>query len=177
MLPSFLGPDPLRADDDYKNPADTLPGHFMSSKASPPGGGRKFQIEQRKDAGQDEYTPVFDSLGPGKAEWIGEPVIWPRGHSDLSPLVKQFSGDNMTRKGRMESQRKKKPKLNRTVNNNDDNERNSPDGDAKGVESAGSASPAKSKEFEVLGSMSDFYAVVALVDKKQYRTEADMMKN
>ena len=44
------------------------------------------------------------------------------------------------------------------------------------AESAGSASPVKSKEFEVSGgSMSDSYAVVALVDKKQYRTEADMM--
>ena len=42
----------------------------------------------------------------------------------------------------MESQRKKKPKLNRTVNKNDDNEKDYPDGDAKGVESrsAGSAS-------------------------------------
>ena len=231
-------PDPHHADDDYKNPADTLPGHFMSSspvKVSPPGGGRKFQIEHRKDAGQDEYTPVFDSLGPGKAERIGEPVIRPRGHSDSSPLVKQFSGDNhsdptefnfntavlpivaegkssslppnsledlveayseskrpsskrnsakefvefdpTTRKGRMESQRKKKPKLNGTVSKNDDNERDSPDGDAKGAESAGSASPVKSKEFEVSGgNMSDSYAVVALVDKKQYRTEADMMK-
>ena len=107
MLPSFLGPDPLRADDDYKNPADTLPGHFMSSKASPPGGGRKFQIEQRKDAGQDKYTPVFDSLGPGKAEWIGELVKRPKGQLDSSPLIKQFSGDNTTWKGRMESQRKK----------------------------------------------------------------------
>ena len=76
----------------------------------------------------------------------------------------------------MESQRKKKPKLNGTVNKNDDNERDSPDGGAKGAESAGSASPVKSKEFEVLDSMSDSYAVVALVDKKQYRTEADMMK-
>ena len=38
-----------------------------------------------------------------------------------------------------------------------------------GAESAGSASPVKSKEFEVSGgSMSDPYAVVALVDKKQY---------
>ena len=63
-------------------------------KASPPGGGRTFQIEQRKDTGQDEYTTVFDSLGPGKAERIGEPVKQPRGHSDSSPLVRQFSGDN-----------------------------------------------------------------------------------
>ena len=33
-------------------------------------------------------------FGAGKAEWIGEPVKWPRGHSDSSPLVKQFSCDN-----------------------------------------------------------------------------------
>ena len=39
--------------------------------------------------------------------------------------------DPATRKGRMESQRKKKPKLNRTVSKNDDSERDSPDGDAK----------------------------------------------
>ena len=53
----------------------------------------------------------------------------------------------------------------------------SPDGDAKGAESAGSASLVKSKELEVSGgSMSDSYAMVALVDKKQYRAEADMMK-
>ena len=75
------------------------------------------------------------------------------------------------------SQRKKKPKLNGTVGKNDDNERDSPDGDAKGVESAGSASPVKSKEFEVSGgSISDSYAMVVLVDKKQYHTAADMMK-
>ena len=36
-------------------------------------------------------TVVF---GAGKAEWIGEPVKWPRGHLDSSPLVKQFSCDN-----------------------------------------------------------------------------------
>ena len=57
----------------------------------------------------------------------------------------------------MESQRKKKPKLNETVSKSNDNERDSPDGDAKEAESAGSASPVKSKEFEVLGSMSDSY--------------------
>ena len=228
-------PEPLHADDDYKNPVDTLPGHFLSSipaKASPPGGGRKFQMEQRKDAGPEEYTSVFDSLPPEKAERIGEPMKRPRGHSDSSPLARQFSGDNhsdptefnfntalpslaemkssslppnsledlagseskrqsskrnsakelvefdpTTRKGRMESQRKKKPKLNGTVSKNDDNERDSPDGGAKGAESAGSASPVKSKEFEVSGDyMSDSYAVVTLADKKQYRTEADMMK-
>ena len=70
-------PEPLHADDDYKNPVDTLPHHFLSSipaKASPPGGGRKFQMEQRKDAGPEEYTSVFDSLPPEKAEWIGEPI-------------------------------------------------------------------------------------------------------
>ena len=66
-------PEPLHADDDYKNPVDTLPGHFLSSipaKASPPGGGRKFQMEQRKDAGPEEYTSVFDSLPPEQAERI-----------------------------------------------------------------------------------------------------------
>ena len=225
-------PEPLHADDDYKNPVDTLPGHFLSSipaKASPPGGGRKFQMEQRKDAGPEEYTSVFDSLPPEKAERIGEPM---KRHSDSSPLARQFSGDNhsdptefnfnaalpsvaemkssslppnsledlvgneskrhsskrnsakelvefdpTTRKGRMESQRKKKPKLNGTVSKNDDNERDSPDGGAKGAESAGSASLVKSKEFEVSGdNMSDSYAVVTLADKKQYRTEADIMK-
>ena len=36
-------------------------------------------MEQRRDAGQDEYTPVFDSLGPGKTERIGEPVKRPIG--------------------------------------------------------------------------------------------------
>ena len=49
----------------------------------------------------------------------------------------------------MESQRKKKPKLNGAVSKNDDSESDSPDGGAKGAESAGSASPVKSKEFEV----------------------------
>ena len=85
----------------------------------------------------------------------------------------------ITRLGKVEwrANEKRKAKLNGTVNKNNDNERDSPDGDAKGAESAGSASLAKSKEFEVSGgSMSDSYAVVALVDKKQYRTEADMMK-
>ena len=56
-------------------------------KASPPGGGRKFQIEQKKDAGQEEYTPVFDSLGPGKAERIREPVIRLRGYSLLNSFT------------------------------------------------------------------------------------------
>ena len=56
-------------------------------------------------------------------------------------------------------------------------ERDFPDGGATGAESAGNASMVKSKEFEVLEeNISDSYAVVALVDKKQYRTEADMMK-
>ena len=72
-----------------------------------------------------------------------------------------------TRKVRMESKRKKKSKLNGIVSKNDDNERDSPDGGAKGAESAGSASPVKSKEFEVSGdNMSDPYAVVTLADKK-----------
>lgn len=94
-------PDPRRPDNDYNNPVDTIPGHFMKSKetspgkSSPPAGGRKFQIESRMNEGQEEYTPVFDTLPKGKSERIGmPPSSRPRGHSDSSPLVRNFSGDH-----------------------------------------------------------------------------------
>ena len=44
----------------------------------------------------------------------------------------------------MESQQKRKPKLNGAVSKNDDNERDSLDSGTKGAESAGSPSPMKS---------------------------------
>ena len=90
-------PGPRLPDDDYNHPADMIAGHVNPKetspcKSSPPGGGRKFQIEPKMSTSQEEYTAVFDTLPEGKAERIGRPR--PRGHSDSSPLVRNFSGDH-----------------------------------------------------------------------------------